>query len=80
MFLAFFHALRLCGVPVSLTEWLTLLRALSLGLLWPIFSLGVGGRLGSGRQWWSFISLRDEVRPEARETLERLREQVQNVE
>lgn len=32
MFLAFFHALRLCGVPVSLGEWLTLLSALSLGL------------------------------------------------
>ena len=32
MFLPFFHSLRLCGVPVSLTEWLTLLRALSLGL------------------------------------------------
>jgi uncharacterized protein len=29
MFLAFFHALRALGVPVSLTEWLTLLRALS---------------------------------------------------
>jgi uncharacterized protein (TIGR01777 family) len=36
--------------------------SLSLSLLWPIFSLGVGGRLGSGQQWWSFISLRDEVR------------------
>jgi uncharacterized protein (TIGR01777 family) len=36
--------------------------SLSLGLLWPIFSLGVGGRLGSGRQWWSYISLRDQVR------------------
>jgi uncharacterized protein (TIGR01777 family) len=36
--------------------------SLSLGLLWPIFTLGLGGRLGSGRQWWSFISLRDEVR------------------
>jgi uncharacterized protein len=35
---------------------------LSLSVLWPIVSLGVGGRLGSGRQWWSFISLRDEVR------------------
>lgn len=31
------------------------------GRLWPIFQLGLGGRLGSGRQWWSFISLRDEV-------------------
>ena len=36
--------------------------SLSLGLLWPLFSLGVGGRLGSGRQWWSFISLRDQLR------------------
>jgi uncharacterized protein (TIGR01777 family) len=35
---------------------------LSLSLLWPIFTLGAGGRLGTGRQWWSFISLRDEVR------------------
>lgn len=26
------------------------------------FKLGVGGRMGSGRQWWSWISLRDEVR------------------
>ena len=28
----------------------------------PLFRLGLGGRLGSGRQWWSWISLRDEVR------------------
>ena len=27
----------------------------------PIFKLGAGGRIGSGRQYWSFISLRDEV-------------------
>jgi uncharacterized protein (TIGR01777 family) len=26
------------------------------------FKLGVGGKLGSGRQWWSWITLRDEVR------------------
>ncbi len=32
------------------------------GVMWPIFRLGVGGRLSSGKQWWSFISLRDEVR------------------
>jgi uncharacterized protein (TIGR01777 family) len=29
--------------------------------LFPIFRAGVGGRLGSGRQYWSWISLRDEV-------------------
>jgi uncharacterized protein (TIGR01777 family) len=28
----------------------------------PIFRMGVGGRLGGGRQYWSFISLTDEVR------------------
>jgi uncharacterized protein len=28
----------------------------------PIFRLGVGGRLGSGRQWMSWISLTDQVR------------------
>lgn len=28
----------------------------------PIFKLGGGGPLGNGRQWWSLISLTDEVR------------------
>src|SRR5262249_8476769 len=28
----------------------------------PLFKLGVGGRLGSGKQWFSWISLEDEVR------------------
>jgi uncharacterized protein (TIGR01777 family) len=32
------------------------------GRLWPLFRLGVGGRLGDGKQYWSFVSLRDEVR------------------
>ncbi|TVL89899.1 TIGR01777 family oxidoreductase [Streptomyces sp. SAJ15] len=31
------------------------------GRLFPLFRLGVGGRLGSGRQYWSFISLRDHI-------------------
>ncbi|MEC4017188.1 TIGR01777 family oxidoreductase [Streptomyces sp. H27-D2] len=29
--------------------------------LFPLFRLGLGGRLGDGRQYWSFISLHDEV-------------------
>jgi hypothetical protein len=31
------------------------------GRLLPVVRLGAGGRLGSGKQWWSLISLRDEV-------------------
>ncbi|MGW5353715.1 TIGR01777 family oxidoreductase [Streptomyces sp. NPDC004031] len=31
------------------------------GRLFPIFRAGLGGRLGNGRQFWSFISLRDEL-------------------
>lgn len=33
----------------------------ALGRMVPLFKLGVGGKLGSGRQYWSFISLRDEL-------------------
>ena len=33
----------------------------ALAKLLPLFKLGVGGRMGSGRQWWSWISLDDEV-------------------
>jgi NAD dependent epimerase/dehydratase family enzyme len=28
----------------------------------PLLKLGVAGKLGSGKQWWSWISLEDEVR------------------
>jgi len=28
----------------------------------PLFRLGLGGRLGSGRQYWSYITLADEIR------------------
>ncbi|MEI6109647.1 MAG: TIGR01777 family oxidoreductase [Actinomycetes bacterium] len=31
------------------------------GKLLPLFKLGLGGKLGSGKQYWSFISMRDEV-------------------
>ncbi|MEU0272909.1 TIGR01777 family oxidoreductase [Streptomyces sp. NPDC006307] len=31
------------------------------GRLFPLFRAGLGGRLGSGHQYWSFIALHDEV-------------------
>ncbi|MFE2513436.1 TIGR01777 family oxidoreductase [Streptomyces naganishii] len=31
------------------------------GRLFPLFKAGLGGRLGSGAQYWSFIALHDEV-------------------
>jgi len=34
----------------------------ALARMLPIFRAGLGGRLGSGKQWWSCISRRDEVR------------------
>ncbi|MFJ9472814.1 TIGR01777 family oxidoreductase [Streptomyces caniferus] len=32
------------------------------GRLFPLFRLGLGGRLGDGSQYWSFISLTDHIR------------------
>src|SRR5690606_18284130 len=34
----------------------------ALAKLLPLFKLGLGGRMGSGKQWWSWISIDDEVR------------------
>lgn len=34
----------------------------SIGRQLPFFKLGIGGRIGSGKQWFSWISLPDEVR------------------
>jgi len=34
----------------------------ALGKLVPLIKLGIGGPLGSGKQWWAWISLEDEVR------------------
>ncbi|MEV8531288.1 TIGR01777 family oxidoreductase [Streptomyces sp. NPDC051211] len=31
------------------------------GRLFPIFRAGLGGRLGNGRQYWSFIALHDQI-------------------
>jgi uncharacterized protein (TIGR01777 family) len=33
----------------------------ALAKLLPLFKFGLGGRFGKGRQWWSWISLEDEV-------------------
>ena len=32
-----------------------------LGKTLPLYKLGLGGRLGHGRQWWSWISMADEI-------------------
>jgi len=34
----------------------------ALGRLLPILRLGIGGKLGNGKQWWAWISLRDQAR------------------
>lgn len=34
----------------------------ALGRLLPILRLGVGGKLGNGKQWWAWISLPDQAR------------------
>jgi len=34
----------------------------ALGQMLPIFKFGVGGKLGSGKQWWSWITLHDQIR------------------
>jgi uncharacterized protein (TIGR01777 family) len=34
----------------------------ALGKLLPIMKLGLGGPLGTGKQWWAWISLEDEAR------------------
>jgi len=34
----------------------------ALGRMLPLFRFGLGGRLGSGKQWWSWITLHDQVR------------------
>jgi uncharacterized protein (TIGR01777 family) len=36
-------------------------RGGALGPLLPLFKLGVGGRLGSGQQYWSWITIDDEI-------------------
>jgi uncharacterized protein (TIGR01777 family) len=50
------------GVRVTLLRsGLILGKGGLLGRMAPLFRLGLGGRLGSGRQYWPWISLQDEV-------------------
>jgi uncharacterized protein (TIGR01777 family) len=55
---------RAAGIPVvHLRSGIILAPgAGALARMLPLFRLGLGGRLGSGRQWWSWITLADEVR------------------
>lgn len=34
----------------------------ALGRMLPLFRLGLGGKLGNGKQWWSWITLHDVIR------------------
>ena len=34
----------------------------ALGRMLPLFRFGLGGKLGNGKQWWSWITLHDELR------------------
>ena len=34
----------------------------ALGRMIPLFRLGLGGKLGNGKQWWSWITLHDQIR------------------
>jgi len=34
----------------------------ALGKMLPLFRFGLGGKLGSGKQWWSWITLHDVIR------------------
>jgi len=34
----------------------------ALGKMLPLFRFGLGGKLGSGNQWWSWITLHDQIR------------------
>ncbi len=60
------EALRLAdsGIRVVTTRSGIVLsrRGGALGRLLPLVRLGLSGPLGSGRQWWSWISLEDEIR------------------
>ena len=56
---------RLAGIRVVTTRTAVVLSAEGGAFgrrLLPLFKLGLGGRVGSGRQWWSWVSIDDYVR------------------
>jgi len=58
------HPAALAGVRVAHMRTSLVLSAEggALAKMLPAFRLGAGGKLGSGRQWWSWVSLRDAAR------------------
>ena len=48
-------------VPFARTGIVLATQGGALAKTLPLFKLGLGGKMGSGRQWWSWISLADEV-------------------
>ncbi len=54
---------RQAGIRVVNTRFGIVLspREGALGRTLPVFKLGAGGRLGSGRQWWSWVAIDDVV-------------------
>jgi uncharacterized protein (TIGR01777 family) len=50
-----------CRVALIRTGIVFSARGGALGKLLPLIKLGLGGPLGSGKQWWPWISLQDEV-------------------
>jgi uncharacterized protein (TIGR01777 family) len=34
----------------------------ALGRMMPLFKMGLGGKLGNGKQWWSWITLHDQIK------------------
>ena len=54
---------REAGIRVVNTRFALVLspRGGALGTTLPVFRLGGGGKIGSGRQWWSWVALDDAV-------------------
>ena len=58
------HPAAIAGVRVAHLRTSLVLspKGGALAKMLPAFRLGVAGKLGSGRQWWSWVSLRDAAR------------------